>query len=260
MKYLPVVLLVFLFGCTGDVAVSTGPDSVKQDGVIMNDTTTMTLDTFQKNTKTPAGIYNVVLPCADCKGLEHTVLFNSNLSYRLEETKLGKRNNVTKTEGLWRATDGKIFLYRNDTVQARYTWQGDTLFYLQPDNHAIALRKLPAATDNPAWQQKKEEGVLFYGVGNEPFWDVSINKKTIAFATAGWSKPQQFKRSKDFNSGDSVIFIGTADSTTIKVAILNVFCSDGMSDYMYTNKVQVTYKGQMYNGCGTSFTPGTAKK
>lgn len=263
MKYLFFGLFVFLFGCNGNVSVSTGPDSVKQDGTIMNDTTTVTLDTFQKSTKTPAGIYNVILPCPDCKGLEHTVLFNANLTYRLEETALGKQKRTTKTEGLWRANDGKIFLYKNDTVQARYSWQGDTLLYLQPDNHAIALRKLPAATDNPAWLQKGTAGTLFYGVGNEPFWSVEIdNNKAIAFTLADGPKLQPFKKVQTYSSGDTAIFAGTADSATVRVAILNTFCSDGMSDYMYTNKVQVTYKGQVYAGCGTSFnvSAGTSKK
>jgi len=256
MKYLLCLFPVFLYSCTGDVSVTPTTDSANQDSNLMNDTTTMTLDTFQKNTKTPNGIYQVMLPCTDCKGIEHTVSFNPDLTYRMEENKWGKKSSVTKVEGLWRATEGKVFLYKNDTVKARYTWQNDTLLYLKPDGYTIALRKISPATDNPTWQKKGQAGAEFYGVGTEPFWNVEVDEQqSILFHLAEWPKPLQFKAVKPTFSSDSTVYNTSSDSATLRIIILNTFCSDGMSDYIYTNKVTVMYKGQIYTGCGIKYRP-----
>lgn len=257
MNYLLFFLFtLFTFSCNSDVTITPKQNSAKQDGTVINGITTMTLDTFQKSTKTPAGIYQTMLPCADCKGIEHTVFFNPDLTFRMEENKWGKKNGFTKTEGLWRANEGKIFLYKNDSVKARYSWQGDTLQYLQPDGHAIALRKISPVIDNPAWQKKAKAGSQFYGIGTEPFWSVEVDKqKNISFHLAEWKKPMLFQAVTPVVSADSTVYSTLSDSATLRITILTAFCSDGMSDYIYNNKVKIVYKGQFYNGCGTAFRP-----
>jgi len=246
MKFLWLAVFLFVAGCTGNVAVSPGTT----DSTRRNDTTTMTLDTFQQTTKSPIGFYGATLPCANCKGIEHTVFFNPDLTFRLEEARLGTKE-LTKTEGRWQAVEGKIFLYKNDTVKARYTWQADTLYYLDEADRLFALRTLPAAGNNPSWKERGERGTLFFGTGTEPFWSIEVDKKNgLSFHLAEWKTPKTFKPSVPVTAGDSTVYSSKSDSSSLRVTISSAFCSDGMSDFIYTNKVRVVYNGQVYLGCG----------
>jgi hypothetical protein len=171
-----------LFSCNNEGV--TKQDSIKKDGTILNDTTTVTLDTFQQATKSPGGFYQTMLPCTDCKGIEHTVVFNPDLTFRLEEKSWGK-NKQTKIEGRWHPNAGKIWLYKGDTVIARYTWQSDTLVYIHPDGNTFMLQRLKPASDNKTWSAKGKAGLEFYGIGNEPFWKIEIDEQKNHFISIG---------------------------------------------------------------------------
>jgi uncharacterized membrane protein len=49
-------------------------------------------------------------------------------------------------------------------------------------------------------------------------------------------------------SADSTVY--TADNDSLLVTVYPLFCSDGMSDFLYTQKIKLVYKGQTYTGCG----------
>jgi uncharacterized membrane protein len=250
MKNLLFILPLLILSCSN---IDTNKNTTNDSIISTKDTTTVTLDTFQKSTKTPVGIYQVMLPCEDCKGIEHTVSFKQDLTYRLEEKKWGKKV-VAKSEGRWQPNEGKIWLYQNDSVKARYIWKGDTLCYLFPEENTVALRRLTPATDNLTWQKKAEKGVDFFGVGNEPFWNVEIDdQKNIAFHLAEWKTPKIFKPVLPTFSDDKIIYNLKTDSSTLNITIFNNFCSDGMSDFIYNNSVKVVYNNQVYNGCGILF-------
>jgi uncharacterized membrane protein len=251
MKSLLFIVPFFALSCNnGGDSITSNKKSINNSDDSFADTTTVTLDTFQQNTKRPQGIYQVMLPCTDCKGIEHTVSFNQDLTYRLEENKWGK-NEQSKAEGRWQPIDGKIWLYQNDTVKARYTWHGDTLVYLQPEGKTFTMQKLIPVTENAAWQKKEAAGVEFFGVGNEPFWNIEIDEqKKIAFHLADWPQPKQFNAVKPVIYSDSIVYSTQSDSTTLTINVYNKFCSDGMSDFIYSHSVKVVYNGQVYNGCG----------
>ncbi len=251
MKNLFFLVPFFIFSCNNATDTITSSKESKNDSSgNFTDTTTVTLDTFQQNTKRPQGIYQVMLPCTGCKGIEHTVSFNADLTFRLEEEKWGI-NELTKTEGRWKPIDGKIWLYQNDTVKARYSWHGDTLIYLHPDGKNFEMQKPIPITENPAWKKKDAAGVDFFGVGNEPFWNIEIDEqKKIAFHLADWQQPKQFNAVKPVIFSDSIVYKTKSDSATLAITIYNKFCSDGMSDFIYNHSVKVIYNGQVYRGCG----------
>lgn len=207
------------------------------------------------NTTPPEGFYGVTLPCTNCKGIEHTVLFNKDLSYQLEETVLGSRTTLKKTTGSWKPVKGDIWLYKDSSVVARYTWKGDTLNYIDLKSGVrIPLRQLPGAMNVAAWKSKKEQGIEFFGVGNEPFWNITIDEqKSIVFTLAGWPKPASFKPSKPVISADSTVYGTSNDSVKLRVVIYTGFCSDGMSDNVYNNAVKVVYNDNVYQGCGVVY-------
>ncbi len=252
-KYLPFLLLSVLVACNnGTVSTTITKDSSTVNTA--NDTTTVTLDTLQKNTKLPLGFYQVMLPCVDCKAIEHTIFFNEDLSYQIEEKRWDKEAIISRTNGNWRPNEGKIWAYENDKVRARYAWRRDTLVYIEPTDNAIIMQKLSTALQNDVWQNKKKEGVEFFGIGNEPFWSIEIDEQqSIQFRLADWAKPISLKAVSPVRNADSTIYKMGKDTAALIVVIFNQFCSDGMSDNIYNNKVRVVYKGIEYNGCGITY-------
>ena len=85
----------------------------------------------------------------------------------------------------------------------------------------------------------------YHGVGTEPFWNLIIDDKNVTFIRPEEQpivqpKPQPI-----------VGFAGEIYRTPrIDANIVHAQCSDGMSDRVYPDKVQVTVDGHQYNGCG----------
>ena len=247
---------VILGACNNDSLNTTvQTDTVISDTVnyaANNDSMLLNTNTMQP----PEGIYQAMLPCPDCKGIEHTVLFEPDLTYRLQEIKLGKKGtNPFSVAGNWKPTEGVLWLYKEGVVQARYTWGGDTLLYMDAQSgKRYPMRKLISALDNDVWRAKGGAGIEFYGAGNEPFWNIEIDEqKAIQFHLADRGAPLPFKAVQPQAAGDSTVYDTASDSATLRVVVYNTFCSDGMSDYIYSNSVKVVYNGQTYRGCGIRF-------
>jgi uncharacterized membrane protein len=249
------VAICLLAACTNNAVnpTATATDTAETDTVnyALNEDS---VKLMMNNATPPEGFYGVTLPCTNCKGIEHTVLFNRDLSYRLEEKVLGN-GTPTKTEGAWKPVQGDIWLYKDSSVVAKYTWKGDTLNYIDLKSGVhIPLRPLPAALNVEAWQNRKSEGIEVFGVGNEPFWNISIDEqKRIVFTMADWPKPASFKPSKPVVSADSTVYQTGNDSAKLRVVVYNQFCSDGMSDNVYNHKVKVVYSNEIYHGCGMMY-------
>ena len=209
-----------------------------------------------KSIKNPSGIYQFLLPEDDGSKIEHTVQFYVNHTYRLQEKYLGNRkDSIAIAEGTWAPSDGMIWLYKDQVVRGRYKWKGDALQYFSPQyNMHYTMHSLNEVLDNKVWKNKKNEGIILFAIGNEPFWNLEFtNKDTIRFLLSEWTAPVKMKI-KDKTSGkDSTAYYAEADSTQIKVLVLPYFCKDGMNDYVYPNKIQVQYNKQTYTGCGVLY-------
>ena len=206
----------------------------------------------------PSGFYQGMLPCKGCEGIQQTILFESDNSFKMEEVNWGTRTPPRKQEGKWEKKADTILLYVNNKLTSKFRFHLDSLATLFRDGkmidpsdmpHYLLLRKTSAGA-NTAWRQKGEQGIDFYGVGNEPFWNIEIdNEKMILFKLADWQKPVIVPIEKPKIYKDSTVYI-IPDSTRLRITIMNEFCSDGMSDFLYEQKIQVRYKGQLYKGCG----------
>ncbi len=205
--------------------------------------------------KPPEGFYGVTLPCTDCKGIEQTVLFKPDLSYRLEELVTGTQTITDASSGAWKLADNQVWLYEDSSVRAHYTWHGDTLLYNDPKSGVlIPLRKLPGAMENTTWVAKKRAGLKFFGVGTEPFWNISIDEqKGLSLAMPDWPAPKTFKAVKGIAAGDSLLYLTNNDSARLRVVVYKRFGYDGMSGKVYGNTVRLVYKGRVYTGAGELF-------
>ena len=202
--------------------------------------------------KKPSGIYQFLFPYDANTQILHTVAFYPT-SFRLQEEYVGKGDSIVITEGTWAPSQGFIWLYKDQLVRGRYVWKGDTLQYFSPrQNKKYSLTKLTPASTNKVWVDKKATGTILFAVGTEPFWSVEINKRdSIIVSMPDWTEPLRAKISAVDQQKSGTVYHSTADS--LRVTISPYFCSDGMSDFIYSNKVTVNHKGKTYQGCGMKF-------
>lgn len=222
------------------------PDTV--DLSQMDDTTSIAkpLPVVRK----PLGVYRFY-STIDSTRVEHTIMFRSNQTYRLEEKY--KMDSVVATNGTWAISNGAVWTYRQQLLRGKYQWEGNVLQYSSPaSTKKFALEKVPEIAENKVWAERRKQGLVFYGIGNEPFWSIEVDpKETIHFRLADWNKPVEFKMTGKLSSRDSVFYSGsTQDSILITLTVLPQFCNDGMSDFVYPKKIRVNYNQQEFAGCG----------
>jgi uncharacterized membrane protein len=85
----------------------------------------------------------------------------------------------------------------------------------------------------------------YHAVGTEPFWNLLIDEHDVTFTVPDALAVRQ--------PTPQVIhgFAGEIYQTPrINVSIVHGTCSDGMSDRVYPDKVQVTVDGKRFEGCG----------
>jgi len=253
--------LIFFSACTLPEEKKAKEEAQQQDTTVLqtNDINTASTNTIDTGTiaslplvqpiKKPIGIYRTILPFD--KKIEQTVVFNKDLTYRLEE-KYPEKDSLVITEGNWSPSDGYIWLYKDQIVRARYKWDGDKLQYYSPQlKKSFTMTPSKDVMQNDSWKNKSDEGIIVYGIGNEPFWRIEYtNKDTISFLLADWEHPIKMKIDSSFSTKDSVGYIAQNDSAKIHLTVFPYFCSDGMSDFTYRNKIKVQYNHQVYNGCG----------
>jgi hypothetical protein len=268
------VLLLFLFSCADhqqEKAVNSNEDSnltiadTLQGSVSSNSYAAKPAEAEPEEPiikpkpeqlKSPVGIYRVIFPLEDSMRIEQTVKFYNNKTYQLQERYPGtKKDSMVVIQGTFLPSNGYIWLYQEQVARGRYKWKGDTLQYFDPlYKKSYSMVKLQDVLDREIWQQKKAQGLILYGVGNEPFWSLELNSNdTISFRLADWEQPIKMLRNDTKNARDTTIYLAHNDSAQIKLMILPYFCSDGMSDFTYQNKILVKYNNQTYSGCGVVY-------
>jgi uncharacterized membrane protein len=210
---------------------------------------TETFPQIQK-VKNPNGIFQAILNLNE--KIEHTIAFNSDYTFHLQERYPDRRDSIAVTQGTWTPSDGYIWLYKDQVVRGRYKWKGNTLQYHSPVlKKDFDMQRLQDAFENVAWRNKAKQGVVMFGVGNEPFWIIEMNNKdTLSFTMADWEHAVKLKMNSSFNTRDSMGYLAKNDSASLRVTLYPEFCSDGMSDFTYRKKVKVQFNQYVYQGCG----------
>ncbi len=203
----------------------------------------------------PAGVYSL-----NNNSNVYYVKLNDDKTYMLQPAEHNKRSALQKTEGSWAIEGDEVLLHNGRTVVAKLNVANDSIRLTEMNGSAVKqplmLQKHELAGQDTAWTRKAALGMEFYGVGNEPFWNIEIDDqgKTI-FKMADWKQPLSLKTAKASAKGDSIHYVFN-DAGKTAVTIYNTYCNDGMSDRLYTRKVRVKHKGQTYSGCGEYFNQG----
>ena len=89
-------------------------------------------------------------------------------------------------------------------------------------------------------------GGVYRAVGTEPFWDLTIDERQMVFTDRG--------NGVAVTQPTPRVIVGFAgeiyQTPRLGVNIVHKQCSDGMSDRVYPDKVQVTVDGRRFEGCG----------
>ncbi|WP_205480689.1 META domain-containing protein [Sphingomonas arenae] len=90
-------------------------------------------------------------------------------------------------------------------------------------------------------------GDVYVALGTEPFWRLTINQQEMVFTEANAPGVQIMQPTPR-------VIIGIAgeiyETPRIGINIVHARCSDGMSDRVYPDKVQVRIDNRQFNGCG----------
>jgi heat shock protein HslJ len=85
----------------------------------------------------------------------------------------------------------------------------------------------------------------YHALGTEPFWNLLIDEHDVTF-TQPEAAPIRQPTPPVIHGVAGEIY----QTPRINVNIVHARCSDGMSDRVYPDKVQVTVDGKRFEGCG----------
>ncbi len=268
MRHVAVLLFFFSFllGCTGvdeSIALEVNTTDTVQRNVSTDNNSGFSVDEKEaervsipkpQKIKNPSGIYSVNIPSPHQR--EHTIKFFANNQFQLQEKyKDGVEDSIVITQGTWAPSNGFIWLYRDNVAWGRYKWQGKSLAYFNTeDDKTLPMRELTDVMNTKTWQEKLNENVTVFGIGTEPFWSIEHRDgDTLSFLLADKGVPVNLKLASRLTIKDSTIYVAGNDSMQLKMVVLPFFCSDGMSDNVYQNRILVQFNNQKYSGCGVAF-------
>lgn len=220
-------------------------------------------DNKQTSFSFPPGLPTVftgTLPCASCPGIKTHLLIDST-GFREVSTYLGEDDNPFTTYGTWELTetdslflnsDGeiyKIFLLENDSLllldQSGNRIEGDLAenYVLTYSNMENQIRK--------RHDEFRQKGFKFIASENEPFWSVRVTGKDyVIYETPEIRKSGSLEQNK-FNDASSVLNAKFGSGETLQLEIIEEFCRDSMSGFLFTHTVTLQFDGEdEQRGCG----------
>lgn len=109
-----------------------------------------------------------------------------------------------------------------------------------------------ASTTASPWEQARERGIVFRGIGNEPGWvvEVGTGETPVLHAQLDYGERQiDVAHAQALPGG--LGYAGTdGDGIDVQLQLRRGDCSDGMSDEIYPVSVQLVVGGKAYAGCG----------
>ncbi|MBS3954400.1 MAG: copper resistance protein NlpE N-terminal domain-containing protein [Methylomicrobium sp.] len=219
------------------------------------------------------GEYSGNLPCADCEKIDYQLNLKPDMTYQESLTYSGKSVQPFNARGPYTINpQGLVTLGKEDQNGMRYFKpHPEGMLLLDREGNEITgkmanlyvLRKSPhdessANQRNPIRTRKREQGIDFYGRGNEPFWSIDMDfDKSFTFtemnatpihvpAVKGTSTPNHYQ--------------ATTEKADLSVSLIEQSCQDSMSGELFSHKVEVTLKlsgsqdSHSFKGCGEFLT------
>lgn len=241
-----VLLAVFIF-----FRVQTALNQMGQDNQTANEPPEIEL---------PSSYYGVV-PCADCPGIRY-LLHVDETSYTEYRWYIEKESSAFKTSGNWVIESDTLFIFdENEDPYQAFIIEPDNLILLDQEQNRVLgelaehhhLERIHEATSiRDHHQRQKNDGVLFFATGNEPFWNIRIFRNGHVKLTT----PEYEHRFDDVaqsKSDDVYTLSASHEDYQIEISYKEEFCRDSMSGYIFTHSVTYTNDdGRTSRGCGST--------
>ena len=98
------------------------------------------------------------------------------------------------------------------------------------------------------WENARDRGILFRGVGQEPGWVVEIGPDSVSYS--GNYGRRRLSISRSAMSLDTTEASVKYRSDRIEVVVDDASCTDVMSGESFTHTVRVSVGNDTYRGCG----------
>ena len=155
------------------------------------------------------GIYQGVLPCADCEGIKTQIVLKNDLKYHLKTSYLGNDEKIFETEGsfIWDKSGSKITL--DNSEKQVYQVGENILFHLDKNCKRITgnladnyiLKKEKIEITNKYWKLIRLNGQTVKSANNEPF--MRINEDS---SVTGNSSCNSFNGKYELIDGNKIKF------------------------------------------------------
>lgn len=137
-KYLFILFLAMgIIACGNNESTKT--DSQDHSGVISNPEVVPDMHTSQISIDWP-GIYKGTLPCADCEGIETTIVLNDNHTYMISRTYLKGEDSSTFEESgnfKWNKEGSAVTLESESGEDSQYKVGENRLYALDSDGNEV---------------------------------------------------------------------------------------------------------------------------
>jgi len=201
-------------------------------------------------------VFTGVLPCADCPGIESTLVLNEN-SFEEFSHYRNRGNNLYQVDGTWTLIGDTLKLYRVEgELHKAFLYSRDQIKLLDQDLQPITGdleeyytldRSLEQESIRSQHSELREDGVDFLASGNEPFWSVHINfDGQLLYKTPGSEKPYPFSEFEEIVENQNTIY----NADEMRITITPEYCRDSMSGFLFTHRVEIQTNGQNMTGCG----------
>jgi len=201
-------------------------------------------------------VFTGVTPCADCPGIDYTLVLEENRFTELSHY-IDRGENLFRNEGTWTINSDtlKLFLTEEDIHKA-FLFGDDSLTMLDRDLQKITGELEDNYTMDRAPEEEsirsnhsklRDDGINFLASGNEPFWNVQIDfDESLTFKTPESETTFPISDFSEQLEEEQV----TYQSDEFQISYSPGFCRDSMSGFLFTHIVTVQYDEQTYEGCG----------
>ncbi|WP_069130907.1 copper resistance protein NlpE N-terminal domain-containing protein [Rhodohalobacter halophilus] len=201
-------------------------------------------------------VYSGVIPCADCPGIDYTLVLEEN---RFTEWShyIDRGNDLFRQEGNWTIHRDTLKLFRTeDDIHKAFLFSEDELTMLDRDLQLISgeledsyrlSRSREEESIRKHHSELRKRGVDFLASGNEPFWSARIDhEEQITFSTPELEKHYPISSFTEEIQDETKTYSGEEFSLTYTPG----FCRDSMSGFLFTHHVTVNYTDRTLTGCG----------
>ena len=263
---LPVFLLLVITGC------SSGPETVTD----LKDITYLT-----------NGVWIGFLPCEECEGIDYTINFKNDYTFKQKFVYKGTDEEFVVDEGIWSFVSDSVIELESSDYGKMFLVSGKKLIMLNEYEERFepaledkyTLRKDPSTvkeikevgevkdvqpvkevveTNSSSYQDKFLNGVDFIAIGSDPDWTLDIDfEKTMSFATMDDIKiSTPAVEGIKAQDSDVTLYRTKTESGELVVTVIKEECEDNMSGEKFTYRVRVEAKNsadknyKTFEGCG----------